>query len=147
MTFAFSFSYARRRRTVVLRVVLDILIMALAAIMLWRNLVVRRMTMVIWRCEYRLLLLFWAVAGLMWALLVLGSLYAMAQKLEILRQSDRRPTSWRDLLEMSYLMRKPGVGSARGTGAGAGAGGIGLEGGGMALQPADSDRHTPAQRQ
>jgi len=106
MQFAFLLSVPRRRRTAVFRIALDVLILCLAALMLWRNWRVGTMTMVTWRCEYRWLLFFWPVACVFWWLLALGSLYGMARKVEVFRESDKGQSSWRALFMMSYSVRK-----------------------------------------
>ncbi|KAI9784390.1 MAG: hypothetical protein M1816_000861 [Peltula sp. TS41687] len=86
----------RRRRTAFENFAFEILIIGLAAIMLWRNWRINSMVMVTWRCEYRLLLLFWPISCIGWAVLTVGSLLIIARKIEIVRQSDGRPSrkSW-----------------------------------------------------
>ena len=114
MQFAFPFSYPRRRRTVILRVVLDMLIVALACIMLWRNWKVGRMIMITFRCEYRWLLFFWPVAGLAWGLIAVGSLLATARSVEVRKKNNGRKVAWKELLGMSYSVRRRGARGAAG---------------------------------
>lgn len=49
----------RKWHNMVAKISMDLLIVALASIMLWRNWVVSSFTMVPWRCEYSMLLFAW----------------------------------------------------------------------------------------
>ncbi len=104
LLFAFPISAPRRRRTAALRIVLDLVIVAIAGVMLWRNWRVGTMVMVTWRCEYRWLLFFWPVACVAWWVMTVGSLWLMARKIEIYRHSDRARVPWRALLTMGYFV-------------------------------------------
>ena len=104
--FAFPLSVPRRRRTVARRLLLDTLILCLAAVMLWRNWRVGTMIMVTWRCEYRWLLYCWPVACVVWWIGALGSLWGVAKKIEVLNRDGGRRRSWAALSLAGYLVRK-----------------------------------------
>ncbi|KAI9876281.1 MAG: hypothetical protein M1830_006880 [Pleopsidium flavum] len=106
LQFAFLLSVPRRRRTVVFRIALDVSILFVAAIMLWRNWRVGTTTMVTWRCEWRWLLFYWPFICIAWWLSAVGSLCGMARKIEVFRESDKSQSSWRALFMMSYSVRK-----------------------------------------
>ena len=102
ISFAFPISVRRSRRSALGRIALEVVILGLAALMLWRNWRVGTITMITWRCEYRGLLFLWPVACFVWWVSAVSSLYRMARKVDVFRASDGAPMSWRSLVLMGY---------------------------------------------
>ncbi|KAH9845060.1 hypothetical protein Tdes44962_MAKER06919 [Teratosphaeria destructans] len=97
-------------KTVLLRVLVDLVIMGLGAVMLWYNWKINSETMVTWRCEYGWLLFAWPCACVCWLLVATVLLWAVHEKFTISYEREgRRP----QLLSLWQLMALPyGMGKA-----------------------------------
>ncbi|KAF2650985.1 hypothetical protein K491DRAFT_720253 [Lophiostoma macrostomum CBS 122681] len=62
---------------------IDLVVIGLAIVMLWRNWVVNSFTMIPWRCEYSYLLFAWPIACMLWLLIAIGLLHTMKESLEV----------------------------------------------------------------
>jgi hypothetical protein len=71
------------------------------------------MIMVTWRCEYRWVLFCWPVACVAWWIGTLGSLWAIARKIEVVDGDAGQKKSWAALLLSGYVVRKAGRGASR----------------------------------
>ncbi|KAL6306876.1 hypothetical protein BKA93DRAFT_728417 [Sparassis latifolia] len=87
------------------RIGVDLTIVALAGVMLWRNTLVSSVTMVTFRCEYSWLLLCWPMACVLWLILGVVSLRVLAKDVSI--EADGRPTNWLSVLCMPYVCEPP----------------------------------------
>ena len=95
----------RRRRTAVTRLALDTIIVGLAAIMLWRTWRINGIVIITWRCEYRLMLLFWPMACVGWMVLTLGSLLAMARNVRLVRAGGGGQGRWWAIFVAAYIVQ------------------------------------------
>ncbi|KAI9652093.1 MAG: hypothetical protein M1831_007226 [Alyxoria varia] len=80
-------------------VVVDLLIMAFAGLMLWRNLVVTFETMVSWRCEWYILVFIWPMASIVWLAIALTLLYVFSRSITVSFSLDR-PGARRGMLDL-----------------------------------------------
>ncbi|MCJ1249325.1 hypothetical protein MMC30_006548 [Trapelia coarctata] len=92
-------------------ILIDATIVALASVMVWRNVALGLQTVVTWRCEYSWLLLCWPVACVGWLLIALALLYALTKKIEI-RYSEDPPNAYPprnqlDLVLLPYRTPRP----------------------------------------
>ncbi|MCJ1474034.1 hypothetical protein MMC13_002692 [Lambiella insularis] len=79
-----------------------LVILLLAGVMIWRNVAAGQQTVVTWRCEYAWLLICWPMACLVWLILAVALLHALAEKIEI-GFSEDAPTIRRSRLELLLL--------------------------------------------
>ncbi|KAL9120449.1 MAG: hypothetical protein Q9187_002996 [Circinaria calcarea] len=83
---------------------IDAAILALASVMLWRNITVGLQTVVTWRCEYSWLLTCWPMACLFWLIIAIALLHVLAESIQITYSEDSpgvRRTRL-DLILLSY---------------------------------------------
>lgn len=113
----------RKFANIVAKIAMDIMILALACIMLWQNWVVSSFTMVPWRCEYSMLLFAWSVqpsryqrknkyiltsflrpiACMMWLLIAVGLVVCMKESMEVYDGFGHKlDYGMLDLLKMPY---------------------------------------------
>ncbi|KAL9117363.1 MAG: hypothetical protein Q9187_006101 [Circinaria calcarea] len=84
--------------------VIDAAILALAGVMIWRNVAVGLQTVVTWRCEYSWLLICWPMACLLWLVIAIALLHVLAENIQITYSGDSpgvRRTRL-DLILLSY---------------------------------------------
>ncbi|KDQ19491.1 hypothetical protein BOTBODRAFT_28066 [Botryobasidium botryosum FD-172 SS1] len=89
---------------VVRRIVVDVLIVVLAGVMLWRNWVVCSITMVTFQCEYSWILFCWPMACIAWLIVATLALRLMARDIRFTISGQR--TSWLAILAMPYQYRR-----------------------------------------
>lgn len=88
-------------------IVIDLIMLALAGVMLWRNIVIGLQSMVTWRCEYAWLLACWPIACVGWLIIATLLIHLFARKIEITYSEDA-PGIKRNRLDLLLLpYRKP----------------------------------------
>jgi len=71
------------------KIAIDVVIITLASIMLWRNYIINSYTMVPWRCEFSLLLFAWPIACMVWLVIAVVVLFLAMESLEISDTNDK----------------------------------------------------------
>ncbi|KAK0207030.1 hypothetical protein DFS33DRAFT_1318558 [Desarmillaria ectypa] len=87
-------------RGVLGRILADLVILALAGIMLWRTRLVGSITMVTFRCEYSWLLLCWPLACVGWLAIAMLGWLVVARDVSFTFQEEK--ISWREALLLPY---------------------------------------------
>lgn len=75
-------------RNTLIRLLVDVGMLGLAAVMLWYSWKINGEIMVTWRCEYGLLLFMWPVACMSWLVLAVLLLFVTQQRMEIMYQNS-----------------------------------------------------------
>ncbi|KAH8703447.1 hypothetical protein BGW36DRAFT_369351 [Talaromyces proteolyticus] len=85
-------------------VAIDIVFLALLAVMLWQNVTLGLQIVISWRCDYSFLLICWPIACVMWLMIAMMGLLILAKKIRIQHSEDPEgwERSWPELVQYPY---------------------------------------------